>query len=225
MDGVSTKTVTTFSKDHGEIGQMCKSVVIADDEAITRLDIKERLELAGYKVAGEAADGFDTIEICRKQRPDMVLLDVKMPMLDGLSAARVIKEEGLSHCVIMLTAYSDSDFVKKAGELGVMGYLVKPVTDKALVPTIEVALKRSQEIQLLQKENKAKDRQLKDRMFIDRAKGIVMSTRNMSEDEAYKYMRNISMDKRKSMRVVAEMIIMSHQSMNAAQKEQKVRKK
>lgn len=219
------KTVTTFSRDHGEIGQMCKSVVIADDEAITRLDIKERLEIAGYKVIGEAADGFDTIEICRKQRPDMVLLDVKMPMLDGLSAARVIKEEGLSPCVIMLTAYSDSDFVEKAGELGVMGYLVKPVTDKALVPTIEVALKRSEEIQLLQRENKAKDRQLKDRMFIDRAKGIVMSTRNMSEDEAYKYMRNISMDKRKSMRVVAEMIIMSHQSMNTARQEQKARKK
>ncbi len=192
---------------------MTKTVIIADDEAITRLDIKERLEIFGYEVVGEAADGFDAIELCRKKKPDVVILDVKMPMMDGLSAARMIKKESLSNCIIMLTAYSDHDFVEKAGESGAMGYLVKPITDNSLMPTIQVALKRSQEICQLQQENREKDRQLRNRMLIDRAKGLIMSEKKVSEEEAYQYIRKISMDKRKSMAVVAEMIIMGHQSM------------
>ncbi|MDO4544800.1 MAG: response regulator [Bacillota bacterium] len=192
---------------------MCKKILIADDEAITRFDIKEQLEDAGYQVVGEAADGFDAIELCRKHRPDLLLLDIKMPLLDGLSAARIIKEENLCHCIIMTTAYSDRDFVEKAGEYGVMGYLVKPMDNSTLIPTIEVALKRSGEIHRLQQESKMKDQRLEDQKLIARAKGFLMEDSHMTEREAYDYMRKFSMDKRKSMREVAELVILNHKNL------------
>lgn len=125
---------------------MCKDgirVVIADDEPITRMDLKELLSEEGYQVVGEAADGFDAVEACKQSRPDLVLMDIKMPLLDGLSAAKILFEENLADTVMMLTAYSEREFVDEAKHIGVAGYLVKPIDEKSLVPSIELAVARS----------------------------------------------------------------------------------
>lgn len=188
-------------------------VVIADDEAITRADLKERLQAKGYDVTGEAADGFDAIELCKRYQPDMVLLDIKMPMLDGLSAAKVIHQQKLCSCIVMMTAYSDSSFVKKAGELGVMGYVVKPVDDRQLFPTLEIALERSRELSGLARQLNQKEKQLEERKLIERAKGLLMESSHITEKEAYEYLRSVSMNKRSTLREVAEMIIMSHSNL------------
>lgn len=189
-------------------------VVIAEDEIITRMDIKDRLELAGYDVVGEAGDGFDAIDLCKTHKPDVVLMDIKMPSLDGLSALKIIREEGTCDCAIILSAYSDSDFVDNAADLGVMGYLVKPITDNTLLTTMEVAIRRSREMKKLREEKEASEKQLSDRKVIDKAKGLLMESRKISENEAYEYMRSLSMEKRKSMRNVADMIILSHRNIS-----------
>lgn len=193
---------------------MEKKIIIADDDTITRLDLKESLEGAGYIVVGEAGDGFDAIELCHKLEPDILLLDIKMPMLDGLSAAKMLYEEGSEICVVMLTAYNDANFIKKAGDFGVMGYIIKPVSENSLVPTIEIAWKRYNELISAQKEIRKKEKELKQRKVIERAKGIVMNERKMNEKEAYEYMRKLSMDKRLTMIKVANMIIMSDEIKN-----------
>lgn len=130
---------------------MCKDgirVVIADDEPITRMDLKELLSEEGYQVVGEAADGFDAVEACKQSRPDLVLMDIKMPLLDGLSAAKILFEENLADTVMMLTAYSEREFVDEAKHIGVAGYLVKPIDEKSLVPSIELAVARSKDMKI-----------------------------------------------------------------------------
>jgi response regulator NasT len=128
-----------------------KRIVIADDEPITRMDIREILEDAGYDVVGDVSDGFDAIEICRKLKPDLVLMDIKMPLLDGISAAKVINKEELVDSIILLTAYSDKNFIDKAKDVGVIGYLVKPVNEKSLLPAVEIALNKGREIKKLKR--------------------------------------------------------------------------
>ena len=125
---------------------MATRVVIADDDVITRLDIREALEYQGYEVVGEAADGIDAVELCQSLNPDAVLLDVKMPVMDGLTAARLINCDQKDIAIIMLTAYNDKQFVDKAAEFGAQGYLVKPIDEKSLIPTIEIAIKRVREL-------------------------------------------------------------------------------
>ena len=120
-----------------------KTVLIVDDEPITRMDLSDMLRELGFGVAGEAADGFDAMELCRLKRPDVVLMDVKMPIFDGLSASETILAEELAGCVVLLTAFSDPEIIRRAGAAGVTGYLVKPVDQKSLLPTIEVALAQS----------------------------------------------------------------------------------
>jgi len=182
-------------------------VVVADDEPITRLDLIEMLENEGYEVAGEAADGFDTIEICRAVHPDLVLLDVKMPLLDGISAATVIREENLADAVILLTAFSDSEFVERARNCGVSVYLIKPVDVRTLVPNIAMAVARGREQRQLEKEVREANQKLEDRKIIERAKGHLMETGNMKEQEAFDYIRNVSREKNISMKKVAELIL------------------
>ena len=127
-------------------------VVIADDEPITRMDLKELLSGEGYQVVGEAADGFDAVEVCKQAKPDLVLMDIKMPLLDGLSAAKIVYEENLADTVMMLTAYSDREFVDQAKDVGVAGYLVKPIDEKSLIPSIELAVARSKDMKKLRKD-------------------------------------------------------------------------
>ena len=182
-------------------------VVIADDDVITRLDIREALEFQGYEVAREAADGIDAVELCADLKPDVVLLDVKMPVMDGLTAAKIIGGAGNDIAIIMLTAYNDKQFVDKAGEFGALGYLVKPVDEKSLTPTIEIAVKRLKEFRELKKTVEGQEKKLEERKIIEKAKGILIQNNSISEDEAYKYLRTISMNKRKTIVEVAKIII------------------
>ena len=182
-------------------------VVIADDDVITRLDIREALEFQGYEVVGEAADGIDAVELCADLKPDVVLLDVKMPVMDGLTAAKIIGGAENDIAIIMLTAYNDKQFVDKAGEFGALGYLVKPVDEKSLTPTIEIAVKRLKEFRELKKTVEGQEKKLEERKIIEKAKGILIQNNSISEDEAYKYLRTISMNKRKTIVEVAKIII------------------
>lgn len=188
---------------------MKRRIIIADDEPITRMDLREILEEAGYKVLGEASDGFDAVELCRKYKPDLVIMDIKMPLLDGLSAAKIIHKEELVGGVILLTAYSGKDFIEKATNVGVIGYLVKPIDEKSLLPAVEVALSKGREFKKVKEDLKKTKNMLDSRKKVERAKGILMSKYKLNEEEAYAKIRNLSMNKRASMKEIAEMIIVS----------------
>lgn len=182
-------------------------VVIADDEPITRMDLKELLEEEGYQVLAEVSDGFDAVESCKQHHPDLVLLDIKMPLLDGLSASKIIYEESLADTIIMLTAYSEREFVDQAKTVGVSGYLVKPIDEKSLVPNIELAIARNREMKRLRKDMEKVSERLENRSMIEKAKGVVMQSQNMTEQDAYDYIRKLSQAKNLSMRRVAEIIL------------------
>ena len=182
-------------------------VVIADDEPITKMDLNELLSEAGYEVVGEASDGFDAVEICRKKHPDLVLMDIKMPLLDGLAAAKIIRSENLAETVMMMTAYSEREFVEQAKDCGVGGYLVKPIDEKSLIPNIEVAVNRSREIGKLRKDIEKVTGRLESRAVTEKAKGLLMEQQKMTEQEAYDYIRKLSQTKHLSMKRVAEMIL------------------
>ncbi|QOV19850.1 response regulator [Blautia liquoris] len=183
-------------------------VVIADDEPITRMDLKEMLEKEGYEVAAEAGDGFDAIEACRQEKPDLAILDVKMPLLDGLMASQVISEESVAGAVVLLTAYDDRKFIEEAKKAKVSGYLMKPIREGSLIPALEIALERSHEIQRLKEDYEMVSKRLESRVVIEQAKGVIMSSRGLSEQEAYDYIRGISKSKNVAMKKIAEIILM-----------------
>jgi len=187
-----------------------KKIVIADDEPITRIDLREILEEANYDVVGEATDGFDAVELCKKHLPDLVLMDIKMPLLDGINAANIIMKEELANSVILLTAYSGKEFIEKAKVAGVMGYLVKPIDDKSLLPAVEIALSKGKEIKKMKRDIKKANEKLEARKKIEKAKGILMRKNGMNEDEAYNKIRALSMNKRVSMKEIADILIMSN---------------
>ena len=180
------------------------TVVIADDEPITRMDLRELLLDSGYEVVAEAGDGFDALEACRKYQPDIVLMDIKMPLLDGLSAAKMIVQEDLTDAIILLTAYREMEFIDEAKKIGVNGYLVKPIDEKSLIPSMEVMLSKGREIKRLRKDIQRVSSRLENRGVIERAKGRVMT-----EEEAYIYIRNLSLQKGVSMRQIADIILQS----------------
>jgi response regulator NasT len=189
---------------------MGKKIVIADDEPITRMDVREILENAGYTVLGEASDGFDAVELCKKYTPDLVLLDIKMPLLDGLKASRIIREQKLAKGVLLITAYSGKEFVDQAKEIGVMGYVVKPIREESLLPMVEVAIAKGEEMDQMSREiDRAKD-QLESRKLIEKAKGLLMKQQDVSEEEAFQMIRKICMDKRCSMKEIAKIILMNN---------------
>lgn len=188
---------------------MCDKIVIADDEPITRMDLSEMLKEAYYNVVGEASDGFDAVEICRKVRPDLVLMDVKMPLLDGLKATKIILQEDLAKSVVLLTAYSGREFIEQAKEVGVMGYIVKPIEEKSLMPAIEVALCKGKEMKKMKQDMETIKAELETRKVIEKAKGILMDQYKISEQEAYKKIRKLSMDKRCPMKQIAAAIVIN----------------
>ena len=189
-----------------------RRVVIAEDEALIRLDLKEMLEEAGYDVVGEAADGQQAIDLTEEHRPDLVILDVKMPGLDGISAAEQIVESATAP-VIMLTAFSQRELVERAAEAGAMAYLVKPFDKGDLVPAIEVAISRYQQLRALAEEVSDLTDRLETRKLLDRAKGKLQAEHAMSEPDAFRWIQKASMDRRTSMRDVAEAVL-SGQSMD-----------
>jgi two-component system, response regulator PdtaR len=181
-------------------------VLIAEDEAIIRLDLKEMLEEEGFDVVGEASDGEAAVRLSRERDPDIVIMDIKMPGLDGLSAAERIVSEGLA-AVLILTAFSQRDLVHRAAQAGAIGYLVKPFQKSDLVPAIEVALARHAELLAVKKESADLSEQLETRKLVDRAKGKLMDERGLSEAEAFRQIQKKAMDERRSMRDVAREVI------------------
>jgi response regulator NasT len=181
-------------------------ILIAEDEAIIRLDLKEMLEEEGIDVVAEAADGEAAIRLAREQSPDLVIMDIKMPGMDGLAAAERIIEEDLS-AVLILTAFSQKDLVQRAAEAGAMGYLVKPFQKSDLMPAIEVALARHAELAAVKAEATDKGEQLETRKVIDRAKGYLMDSKGLTEGEAFRQIQKKAMDERRSMREVAQEIL------------------
>ena len=176
--------------------------MIAEDEALIRLDLKEMLEEEGYVVAGEAADGENAITLTQSLRPDLVILDVKMPVLDGISAAERIAADHLAP-VVILTAFSQRELVERARDAGAMAYLVKPFTKADLVPAIEIAVSRFQEISALESEVGTLRDRLEVRKLLDRAKGLLQAERGITEAEAFRWIQKTSMDRRMTMRAVA----------------------
>jgi response regulator NasT len=181
-------------------------VVVAEDEALIRLDLVEMLTEAGYEVVGQAGDGEAAISITEKEKPDLVVMDVKMPKLDGISAAERIANQRIAP-VVILTAFSQRDLVERARDAGAMAYLTKPFTIDDLMPAIELAVSRFQEIKQLDAEVTDLQEQLKARKLIEKAKGILMKNLKISEPEAFKWMQKTAMDKRRSMTDVARLVM------------------
>ena len=181
-------------------------VLIAEDEALIRLDLREMLEEEGYEVCGEAGDGETAVRMAEELRPELVILDVKMPLLDGIAAAERIARKRIAP-VIILTAFSQRDLVEKAREAGAMAYLVKPFQKKDLLPTIEMALSRYTELVGLEAEVGDLQGRLEARKLIERAKGVLMSEHGMTEPEAFRWIQRGSMDRRMTMRAVAELVL------------------
>jgi two-component system, response regulator PdtaR len=181
-------------------------VVIAEDEALIRMDLKEMLEEEGYAVVAEAGDGESAVERVAALRPDLAILDVKMPILDGISAAERIAAERLAP-VLILTAFSQRELVERARDAGAMAYLVKPFTKADLVPAVEMAVSRYAEIRALDTEIGSLRDRLEVRKLLDRAKGLLQSEHGLSEPEAFRWIQKTSMDRRLTMRKVAEAVI------------------
>lgn len=181
-------------------------VVVAEDEALIRLDLVEMLIESGYEVVGQAGDGFKAIELTENFKPDLVIMDIKMPKLDGISAAEKIASNRICP-VVILTAFSQKDLVEKARDAGAMAYLTKPFSMDELMPAIELAVSRFQEIKQLDREIKDLQEQLKARKAIDQAKALLIKHLKLSEPEAFKWMQKTAMDKRRSMLDVATLVI------------------
>jgi response regulator NasT len=185
---------------------MTVRVVIAEDEAIIRLDLKETLEEEGYQVVGETGRGDKAVDLVRDLRPDLAILDIKMPGMDGLEAARLISKDRICG-VLILTAFSQKEVIEEARDAGALAYLVKPFQKSDLIPAIEVALGRFRELQVLNGEIEELGEQLEARKAIDRAKGVLIDQHSMSEADAYGFIQRGAMNHRTTMRSVSEMII------------------
>lgn len=183
-----------------------RKVLIAEDEAIIRLDLKEMLEEEGHDVVGEASDGEAAIRLARERAPDLVIMDIKMPGLDGLAAAEKIVEEEIA-AVLILTAFSQKDLVQRAAEAGAIGYLVKPFQKADLMPAIEIALARHEEFSALKKEAADLSERLETRKVVDRAKGKLMDAQKLSEAEAFRHIQKRAMDERRPMKEIAHDVL------------------
>ena len=183
-----------------------RSVVIAEDEALIRMDLAEMLTEEGYDVVGQAGDGAKAVELAEALRPDLVILDVKMPVLDGISAAERIASQRIAP-VVILTAFSQRDLVERARDAGAMAYLVKPFSRTDLVPAIEMAVSRFTELTALEREVADLSERLETRKAVDRAKGVLQKRLGLSEPEAFRWIQKTAMDLRLSMRQVADGVV------------------
>ncbi|WP_283736674.1 ANTAR domain-containing response regulator [Clostridium perfringens] len=190
---------------------MKRTIVIVDDEPITRMDTREILEANGYDVVGEASDGFEAIEVCKKYNPSLVLMDIDMPLLDGIKAIKVLTKEKLVGGVILLTAFEDKKYIEMAKEVGAFGYMIKPVNEKVFIPTVEMCLSKAEEFDELKKDYDKINNKLNDRKLIEKAKGILVKQLNSNENDAYNRIRKLSMDRRTTMAEIAKIIIVGYE--------------
>ena len=187
-------------------------ILVAEDEALIRLDLVEMLTEAGYEVVAQATNGVEAIALAKEFKPDLAILDVKMPELDGISAAQEIIEISP---VLMLTAFSQKELVERARDAGVMAYVVKPFSINDLTPAIEIAMSRHLQMRSLREEVADLHERLETRKVIDRAKGILMAAMNLSEPEAFSWIQRAAMDRRISMKAVAEAVISPESALDA----------
>jgi len=190
---------------------MEKNIVIVDDEPVTKMDLCELLEEAGYNVVGQASNGFEAIVQCEKHHPDLVIMDIKMPVLDGLKASKKIMHDQTVGGILLLTAFCDKDFIEQAKKVGALGYLVKPLDEKSFIPTVEMCISRARDIRSLDKQVKKVSKELEDRKYIDRAKGFLMKERDLDEQEAYSLLRKMSMDGRTTLGEIARTILIVYE--------------
>jgi len=190
---------------------MVRKIAIIDDDASERLVLKGLVEEAGYSVVAEGADGAEAVKVCEESLPDIVIMDVKMPVKDGIEATAELQRVSPAP-VVLLTADTDAETVRRAAEAGVMAYLVKPVRGEDLIPAIELAIERYREFGILRRENEDLKKTLLARKSIEKAKGLLMEREKLSESEAFSRIRKISMDKRQSMTEIAEVIILAFEA-------------
>jgi two-component system, response regulator PdtaR len=185
---------------------LARTVVIAEDEAIVRLDLREILQEEGYEVVGEAGRGDEAVALVAEHEPDLVILDIKMPGMDGLEAAATISQKGAT-AVLILTAFSQRNLVEQARDAGALAYLVKPFQREELVPAIEVAIGRHEEMRALAAENVNLSEQLETRRWVDRAKGKLMDEHELKESEAFSFIQHKAMNERTTMREIARRVV------------------
>ena len=183
-----------------------KRILVAEDEAIIRLDLAEMLGEAGYDVVGQASNGEPAVELATELRPDLVVMDIKMPVLDGISAAEQIGKERICP-VVMLTAFSQTELVERARDAGVMAYVVKPFTASDVTPALDIALSRWSELKALEAEVADLGDRLETRKAVDRAKGVLMTKLKISEADAFRWIQKTAMDRRMGMREVADAVV------------------
>ncbi len=182
-------------------------VVVVEDETLTRIDLIEILKENGYDVVGEASDGIEAVEVCKKLNPDIVFLDIKIPFISGLKVADMLKEANFRGCIIILTAYNIAEYIQKASNTIVMGYILKPIDEDTFIERVKLIYKNYKMYSDLREEVEETKKKLEERKIIERAKGIIMAKNDIIEEEAYKLMRDLSMQKRISMFKLAEIII------------------
>ncbi|MEB3372296.1 ANTAR domain-containing response regulator [Saccharopolyspora mangrovi] len=197
---------TPAAEDTREAKPVERRVLVAEDEALIRLDLVEMLREEGYQVVGEAGDGQEAVRLAEELRPDLVILDIKMPKMDGIEAASNIAGDRIAP-VVILTAFSQRDLVERARDAGAMAYLVKPFAKRDLVPAIELAVSRFTEVQALEAEVNDLNERLEARKTIERAKGLLMSKHNLSEPESFRWLQRTAMDRRTTMKAVAQAVL------------------
>jgi response regulator NasT len=185
-------------------------IIIAEDDTLIRMDLKEELQRQGYLVVGDVGDGESAVNLTRELRPDLVVMDIRMPQMDGIAAAEALTREDLAP-VVLLTAFSDQELIERAQEAGVVHYVTKPWKQSDLKPAIEIALNRFQEYRSLQGKVKDLEDRLATRKVVERAKGLLMQKQGLTEQEAFRRIQKLSMNNRKSMREVAEAILLTNE--------------
>jgi AmiR/NasT family two-component response regulator len=185
-------------------------IIIAEDDTLIRMDLKEELQRQGYLVIGDVGDGESAVNLARELRPDLVVMDIRMPQMDGITAAETLTRESLAP-VVLLTAFSDQELIDRAKEAGVVHYLTKPWRQSDLKPAIEIALSRFQEYRVLQRKVTDLEERLATRKVVERAKGLLMQKQGLTEQEAFRRIQKLSMNNRKSMREVAEAILLTNE--------------
>jgi response regulator NasT len=185
-------------------------IILAEDDAVIRMDLKEELERQGYLVVGQVGDGQSAVNLARELRPDLVIMDIRMPEMDGIAAAEILTREKLAP-VLLLTAYSEDDLIERARNAGVVHYVTKPWRQSDLKPAIEIALSRFQEFRAIESKVKDLEQSLETRKYVERAKGVLMDKYKLTEQEAFRRIQKLSMNNRKSMREVAEAILLTEE--------------